>query len=99
MERLEARGIQLAMDLTGRCEQVSALVRSSPVRPMVHLVLDVGGLRRGMEAHVRGGLRVEPMPSCAFVAGAGAGCPVDTDGVAVALAPPTMEAWVAPESP
>jgi DNA repair exonuclease SbcCD nuclease subunit len=107
VERLEAKGyIQLTIDLDGPARgQVSALdfVRL-PVRPMVHLVLDVGGLQGGsLEAHVQE--RLAGLETNAIVRIQVRGRGADSARLTLtaarlrALAPPTMEAWVAPECP
>ncbi|MDP3047007.1 MAG: metallophosphoesterase [Chloroflexota bacterium] len=106
VERLEAKGyIRLTMDLDGPARgQVSALkfVRL-PMRPMVHLVLDVGGLQRDrLEAHLQerlGGLEANAIVRIQLRGRGAEDARLTLTAARLrALAPPTVEAWVAPES-
>ena len=105
VERLEAKGYtQLEVDLDGPARgQISALkfVRL-PVRPMVHLVLDLDGLDVvGLHAHVRERLAALEANAIVRIRLRGRGAEAARLTLTAArlrvLAPPTMEAWVAPE--
>jgi exonuclease SbcD len=106
VERLEAKGyIQLEVDLDGPARgKISALkfVRL-PVRPMIHLVLDLDDLDvDSLHAYVRE--RLAGLEANAIVRirlrgrGAEAARLTLTAARLRAMAPPTMEAWLAPES-
>jgi exonuclease SbcD len=106
VERLEAKGyIQLAVDLDGPARgQISALkfVRL-PTRPMVHLVLDADGLyAEGLHAHLQErllGLEADAIVRlCLQGREAELARPTLTAARLRALAPPSMEVWLAPES-
>ncbi len=106
VERLEAKGyIRLTVDLDGPAQgQVSALtfVRL-PARPMIPLVLDVSGLQgENLLAHVRQTLAGLEANAIVRIRLRGQGDAAARLALTAArlreLAPPTMEAWVAPES-
>jgi exonuclease SbcD len=105
-ERLEAKGyVQLEVDLDGPARgQVSALkfVRL-PTRPMIHLVLDVDALdQESLQSDVRA--RLAGLEANAIVRIRLRGQRAEAVRLMLTaanlrtLAPPTMEAWVAPES-
>jgi exonuclease SbcD len=106
VERLEAKGyVQLEVALDGPARgQISALkfVRL-PTRPMIHLVLDLDNLDEdGLHAHVRQRLATLEVNAIVRIGLRGRGAEAARLALTAArlraLAPPTMEAWVAPES-
>jgi exonuclease SbcD len=105
-ERLEAKGyVELEVGLDGpvRGQITSLKFVRLPTRPMIHLILDVDALdQEGLHAYLRE--RLAGLTANAIVRirlrgqGAEAARLTLTAARLRALAPPTMEAWLAPES-